>query len=75
MTDIQTGDSVTKPEGYAFPGLVLGVFETLAGKQRVVVENLDVPDLLHIFRPEQLQLDERGKLYSLRLAKSHKGGG
>lgn len=48
------GDRVTKVTGDTHPsGTVLGEFETLGGKKRVVVE-LDYASLLHIYSPEQL---------------------
>jgi hypothetical protein len=50
------GDRVHKTSGYMWPGVVVGVFVTLAGKTRVVVE-CTVPEVagaLHIYSPEQL---------------------
>jgi hypothetical protein len=50
------GDSVQKASGYMWPGVVVSVFVTLAGKTRVVVE-CTVPEVagaLHIYSPEQL---------------------
>jgi hypothetical protein len=47
---------VEKATGYKWPGVVVSVFETLAGKPRVVVE-CTVPEVsgaLHIYSPEQL---------------------
>ena len=46
-----------KATGYKWPGVVVSVFETLAGKTRVVVE-CTVPEVagaLHIYSPEQLE--------------------
>lgn len=53
--DFQIGETVEKVKGYAFRGTVLGSFETLAGKTRVVVEMKDSGGLLHIFPPEHLR--------------------
>ena len=52
----KVGDQVEKATGYKWPGIVVSVFETLAGKPRVVVE-CTVPEVsgaLHIYSPEQL---------------------
>jgi hypothetical protein len=52
----KVGDRVEKATGYKWPGIVASVFETLAGKPRVVVE-CTVPEVsgaLHIYSPEQL---------------------
>lgn len=51
---LQIGDRVTKPEGYRFDAWIVAVFDTLAGKRRVVADNGD--GLLHIFAPEQLRM-------------------
>jgi hypothetical protein len=51
----KVGDRVQKATGYKWPGVV-SVFDTLAGKTRVVVE-CTVPEVagaLHIYSPEQL---------------------
>jgi hypothetical protein len=52
----KVGDRVQKATGYKWPGVVLSVFVTLAGKTRVVVE-CTVPEVagaLHIYSPDQL---------------------
>lgn len=46
------GDKVYKIKGYKFEGTVVAVFETLAGKPRIVVDNGD--GMLHIFNHEQM---------------------
>lgn len=46
-------DKVYKPMGYPFPGQVVAVFMTRAGKHRYVVEH-ECGDLLHIFNDTQL---------------------
>jgi hypothetical protein len=51
---VNVGDRVEKIKGYPFPGTVVAVFEKLNGEQRVVVECVDLPGLLHIFAPSQL---------------------
>jgi hypothetical protein len=55
---VKVGDWVTKPRGYPYPGTVVAVFETLDGVQRVVVESMLAPGMLHIFAPEQLEVVE-----------------
>lgn len=49
----KVGDKVDKATGYTFPGTVVSVFQTMAGKNRVVVE-MDVHGLLHIFNEDGL---------------------
>ena len=55
------GDKVIKISGYSWPGIVVSVFSTLAGKQRIVVECTvaEVAGALHIYTPEQLVKDDR----------------
>lgn len=56
MDEIKVGDKVEKVSGYLWPGIVVAVFDTLAGKQRFVVE-CTVPEVkgaLHIYSREQL---------------------
>jgi hypothetical protein len=50
------GDLVEKTNGYKWPGVVVGVVQTLAGKTRIVVECTakGVEGALHIYTPEQL---------------------
>jgi hypothetical protein len=52
----KVGDRVQKASGYKWPGVVVSVFNTLAGKTRVVVECtvLEVSGALHIYSPDQL---------------------
>ena len=55
-TKFKVGDCVQKLKGYRWPGVVVSVFETLAGETRVVVE-CTVPAVsgaLHIYSPEQI---------------------
>jgi hypothetical protein len=52
----KVGDRVQKASGCKWPGVVVSVFNTLAGKTRVVIE-CTVPQVsgaLHIYSPEQL---------------------
>lgn len=60
MNDIQVGDKVRKPKGYAYPGVVVSVFQNLRGDTRYVVEctSPDVSGMLHIYNREQLELSE-----------------
>lgn len=51
------GDRVIKATGYAYPGIVVSVFETCAGKLRYVVEHTVSVGMLHIFNEEQLEID------------------
>ena len=54
------GDKVQKTKGYRWPGVVVAMFETLAGKTRIVVE-CTVPEVagaLHIYSPEQIEVVE-----------------
>lgn len=48
------GDKVDKITGYSFPGTVVSVFVTTAGKIRLVVE-MDNFGLLHIFNEDGLK--------------------
>ena len=55
---MKIGDKVQKVRGYKWPGVVVSVFETLAGAQRVVVE-CTVPEVagaLHIYNADQLEI-------------------
>jgi hypothetical protein len=54
---MQVGDKVRKVSGYAWPGVIVAVFETLAGHTRYVVE-CTVPEVsgaLHIYSPAQIE--------------------
>lgn len=59
-TSFFVGDRVVKRAGYDFPGIVVAVFNTLAGKERFVVEYVHQGEpptgMLHIFNAEQLDL-------------------
>lgn len=57
---MQIGDKVRKVKGYRWPGVVVAKFETLSGKLRYVVE-CTVPEVtgaLHIYSPEQLEIEQ-----------------
>ena len=53
----QVGDKVRKKIGYKWPGIIVAVFLTLDGKERVVVECTvaEVAGALHIYSPDQLE--------------------
>lgn len=53
-TKFKVGDKAYKPDGYKFPCTIVGVFETVEGKVRVVGE-MDEFGLLHIFNEGQLE--------------------
>ena len=50
--ELKVGDSVSKVKGYKYDGVIVAKFETLAGKERLVVDNRD--GMLHIFNESQL---------------------
>lgn len=56
----QVGDKVEKVNGYKWPGVVVSVFDTLAGERRVVVECTvsEVKGALHIYNEQQLMLQK-----------------
>lgn len=57
MAGFRVGDSVRKPCGYPWPGVVVAAFRTTAGEPRIVVE-CTVPEVagaLHIYAPAQLE--------------------
>jgi hypothetical protein len=56
---MKVGDKVEKVSGYKWPGIIVADFLTIKGQQRFVVECVcpDVAGALHIFSPEQLQLN------------------
>lgn len=59
-TSFVEGDRVEKVSGYKWPGVVLCVFYTLKGEERIVVE-CTVPEVagaLHIYNPNQLKKTE-----------------
>jgi hypothetical protein len=67
---MQVGDEVEKIRGYKWPGVVVSVFHTLAGDERVVVE-CTVPEVagaLHIYAPEQLTVTRVSTKIGLRKA-------
>ena len=55
----KVGDQVHKKTGYLWPGIVVAIFLTTAGKVRVVVEctAAAVAGALHIYSPEQIEKD------------------
>ena len=55
------GDKVEKVNGYQWPGVVVSVFNTLAGERRVVVECTveEVRGALHIYNEGQLKLQTK----------------
>lgn len=57
MTTLLVGDRVEKVSGYRFPGEVVAIFVTRAGKYRIVVECTEpaVEGVLHIYSPEQVR--------------------
>ena len=60
MALLAVGDKVKKTSGYKWPGIVIAVFDTLAGERRVVVE-CTVPEVagaLHIYNENQLKVVE-----------------
>ena len=59
-TKLKVGDKVEKVSGYKWPGIVVSVFDTLAGERRVVVEctTIEVAGALHIYNEKQLMIVE-----------------
>ena len=53
----EVGDIVAKSSGYRWHGVVVAVFRTLAGRERVVVECTveGVEGALHVYSPQQLE--------------------
>lgn len=54
---MKVGDTVEKIAGYRWPGVVVSIFTTLSGQQRIVVE-CTVPEVagaLHIYSSEQIR--------------------
>jgi hypothetical protein len=60
MALLAVGDRVEKNSGYKWPGVVIAVFDTLAGERRVVVEctTPEVAGALHIYNEKQLMIVE-----------------
>ena len=60
MALLAIGDKVEKVSGYKWPGVVVSVFDTLAGERRVVVEctTPEVAGALHIYNKNQLKVVE-----------------
>jgi hypothetical protein len=58
--EFKIGDKVEKTSGYKWPGVVVAVFDTLAGEHRVVVEctTPEVAGALHIYNEKQLMIVE-----------------
>jgi hypothetical protein len=54
---MKIGDKVYKRSGYEYPGYVVSVFVTRSGHTRIVVEHATIVGLLHIFNPEQMDLE------------------
>lgn len=56
--NFKVGDKVEKVSGYKWPGVVVSVFDTLAGDRRVVVECTveEIKGALHIYNEQQLTL-------------------
>lgn len=57
------GDKVRKLKGYKFEGVVVAVFNNLAGEERLVMELVNKccgngDRMLHIFNPEQVEIIE-----------------
>lgn len=54
--NFKIGDVVEKISGYKWPGVVVAVFDTLAGERRVVVECTvsEVRGALHIYNLNQI---------------------
>jgi len=59
-TRLKVSDKVEKVSGYKWPGIVISVFDTLAGERRVVVEctTPEVAGALHIYNEKQLMIVE-----------------
>lgn len=55
VNEFRVGDPVEKASGYAYPGVVVSVFETRAGLRRYVVEHIISEGMLHIFNGSQLK--------------------
>lgn len=55
---MKIGDKIKKKNGYAFDGVIVSIFENLAGETRIVAELTTANGLgmLHIFSPSQLEL-------------------
>jgi uncharacterized protein YaiL (DUF2058 family) len=53
LSNFPIGTKVRKIKGYKFDGTIVANFRTVAGKDRLVVDNGD--GLLHIFNAEQLE--------------------
>jgi hypothetical protein len=58
MALLAVGDKVEKTSGYKWPGIVVSVFDTLAGERRVVVEctTPEVAGALHIYNENQVRV-------------------
>ena len=64
MSKFTIGQPVVKSGGaYAFDGTVRAVFTNEAGETRLVVESHVIPNLLHIFSPNQVHGDCCGECY------------
>ena len=59
MALLAVGDKVEKVSGYKWPGIVISVFDTLAGERRVVeCTTPEVAGALHIYNEKQLRVVE-----------------
>lgn len=63
MKTFNTGDKVCKTKGYKYPGVIVSVFNNLAGEKRFVVEATgeEYKGMLHIFNGEQLEHVRRNR--------------
>jgi len=52
---VNIGDRVIRRGGYNFRGYVVSSFKTLSNRDRTVVESEEIPGLLMIYNPEQLE--------------------
>lgn len=59
--EFKVGDRVEKREGYLYPGVVVAVFKTAAGKARYVVECTapQCAGMLHIFSWDNLKPEDQ----------------
>lgn len=58
--DLKLYDRVEKVSGYKFPGVIVSVFQTIAGETRYVVEctSEGTRGILHIYNGSQLKRTE-----------------
>lgn len=55
--NLEIGQTVRKVKGYAYPGVIVSVFQNLKGETRYVVECTvpEVSGMLHIYNREQIE--------------------